>query len=218
MINYINLLPFKIYAKKLNLHFKTTYPAKLNRDFLFKRIDAGFISSFAGFDAFLSHKNAPLGIISKGAVWSVLLLPNEAKDDYQSASSNALSKALGLSGEILIGDRALKLHYKNKNKANFTDLGQIWWEKQNLPFTFGLLCINAKRALYQKIAKNFAKTPIKIPQYILQSVSKEHQIPPKYIISYLKQIHYAMGTKEIAGLRRFYRICRLKRISRPKRF
>ena len=115
-IDYLNLLPFDVYLKASSLStqqkrmiaYKKSYPAKLNKDFLFSRIDAGFVSSIMALGDKKIASN--IGIIAKGEVWSVVAIPNENQEDYQSATSNALAKVLGVSGEIRIGDRAL--HYK----------------------------------------------------------------------------------------------------------
>ena len=108
-IDYLNLLPFDVYLKASSLStqqkrmiaYKKSYPAKLNKDFLFSRIDAGFVSSIMALGDKKIASN--IGIIAKGEVWSVIAIPNENQEDYQSATSNALAKVLGVSGEIRIG-------------------------------------------------------------------------------------------------------------------
>lgn len=222
-IAYINLLPFDVFIKKYPLpsHFKAfiahrqSYPARLNKDFLFKRIDAGFISSIAGYES-VRHKRATMaGIIAKGAVWSVLLLPNAQKDDYQSASSNALAKVLGLKGEVLIGDRALV--YKLSGKSAI-DLGEKWWEKHHLGFSFGRLCFNKYGRFYTHLAQTFVRQNVKIPFYILLQRSAQSGVKSSDILRYLTHIHYRIGKKESLALSRFYTQLRLKHIQRPKRF
>ena len=141
-IDYLNLLPFDVFIKKYPLYsgfkqfiqLKKSYPSKLNEDFLFKRIDAGFISSIAGYHCSLKHKTTNSGIIAKGSVWSVFVIPKPQNNDYQSATSNALCKVLGLNGEVLIGDRALLYRYKG---GTHMDMGKIWYQKKHLPFIFG---------------------------------------------------------------------------------
>ena len=123
-IEFLNLLPFDMFIKsyplpsrfKQILFAKSSYPSKLNQSFLFNRIDAGFISSIAGVESHrkLNGKYATKsGIIAKGAVWSVLVRHVSPKADFQSDTSNALSKVLNLKGEVLIGDKALLWLYKN---------------------------------------------------------------------------------------------------------
>ncbi|RDU67099.1 menaquinone biosynthesis protein [Helicobacter didelphidarum] len=123
-IEYLNLLVFDIFVKqyptssyfKINFNLKKSYPAKLNRDFLFHRIDAGFISSIAGMKSYRRKKTCNAGIIANKEVWSVLVLPLDSKRDYQSATSNALSQVLNLKGEVLIGDRALQYYFQQTKK------------------------------------------------------------------------------------------------------
>lgn len=222
-IDYLNLAPFDVFIKSypLNSGFKKylqshkSYPSKLNKEFLFKRIDAGFISSIAGYHSFIKNHHTKSGIIAKGAVWSVLLIPREEKDDYQSATSNALCQVLGLKGEVIIGDKALQYRYKNQPHL---DMGETWFKLHKLPFVFGLLCFNKHQKLYQKISESFNKKPIKIPQYILREYSKRLEIDQKYILEYLKHIYYKIDSKELMGLQRFYRELLFKKIKKPMRF
>ena len=107
-ISYLNLLPFDVFIKKYPTpcYFKTflglrkSYPARLNKDFLRKRIDAGFISSIAGYESMRLGRATNAGIIARGAVWSVIAIHKGQKDDYQSASSNALAKVLDVKGRF----------------------------------------------------------------------------------------------------------------------
>ena len=248
-IDYLNLAPFDIFIKayplpssfKKFLHLHRSYPAKLNKDFLFGRIDAGFISSIAGYSSHQKGLATTSGIIAKGAVWSVLVLPHDAKKDYQSATSNALCEVLGLQGEVLIGDRALSRHYaqnhakarqareqrssaKKPQKYNKSDrskdidMGEAWFERHGLPFVFGRLCFNKHASIYAKLSKHFSQKRIKIPHYLLESYAAKSQIDKKYIQEYLKHIYYHIGTKEMLGLKRFYRELLFRRIKKPMRF
>ncbi len=220
-IDYLNLVPFDVFIKQyptqssftMFLNHHKSYPANLNREFLFRRIDAGFISSIAGMKA----KKTNSAIISYGAVWSVISIKKANKLDYQSASSNALSKILKINGEVLIGDRALQ--YKLQNPSdNFIDLGFAWHEKHHLPFVFGLLCYNAHSEFYNKLSRDFNKKTIHIPQYLLDYYAKNTNIDKNDIRCYLKQIHYKVSFKPQVALKRFYRFVRLCSIKPPKRF
>lgn len=216
-INYLNLVPFDIFIKKypttsafkVFLNHHKSYPAKLNKEFLFRRIDAGFISSIAGRNAQKTNS----GIVAQGAVWSVIVIPqNRTKGDYQSASSNALARILGIKGEVLIGDRALK--YKLSGK-NYIDLGEKWFEKHRLPFVFGLLCFNKNAKFYRAISAKFNATRIKIPQYLLAHYAQNSGISKRDILEYLTRIHYKITPKGKVALNRFYRLARLKRVKIP---
>ena len=225
-IDYLNLLPFDVcvkayplpsYMKKCIL-LKKSYPARLNQDFLFGRIDAGFISSIAGFQSHYAHKVCPSGIIAKGAVWSVIVKKGSGFD-YQSDTSNALSQVLGLQGEVLIGDRALAF---KRDGGEFEDMGEKWWERTGLPFVFGRLCFRAHGELVGRISrafnKRYATKRKKIPYYMLAAAARKSGIESRYILEYLEHIFYAIGAKEKQGLERFYREVRLGRIKRPHRF
>lgn len=222
-IEYLNLLPFDVFVKKYPtsssfkkfLQLKKSYPSKLNGDFLHKRIDAGFISSIAAYFPTRLHHITKAGIIARGAVWSVIAIPQESGEDYQSASSNALAKVLHIKGRILIGDRALR--YK-LNDGVYQDLGQEWWKKYHLGFTFGRLCYNAHRDFYEKLASNFIRKRIKIPRYILIQNALRTEISPHDIKAYLTHIHYNITKKEEIALQRFYTALRLNHIKKPSRF
>lgn len=220
-IDYLNLLPFDVFIKryplpsqfKAMIAYRKSYPAKLNQDFLFGRIDMGFVSSIMAYQDRKIIQSA--GIVSKGEVWSVLALPNQNKKDYQSATSNALIEVLGIKGEVLIGDRALG--YK-LGGGEAKDLGLLWWEKTHLPCVFGIFGARVGRELAQKISNHFSKSKIKIPYYLLQQRSFQTQIPAKSILEYLQKIHYKIGEKEKQGLRYFHRQLLFLGIKRPKRF
>lgn len=222
-IDYLNLAPFDVFIKsypttsgfKKFLQLNKSYPSKLNQNFLFKRIDAGFISSIAGYYSYRKHKITPSGIIAKGKVWSVIVMPTSQSEDYQSATSNALCKVLGLKGEVLIGDRALA--YKHKGGEHI-DMGEMWYQKKHLPFVFGRFCYNSNADFYKNLSKQFNRKKVKIPYYILNEYSKKTAIPRKYILEYLKHIYYKIGPKEREGLKRFYRELLFKRIKKPSRF
>lgn len=222
-IEYLNLLPFDVFIKrypttsgfKKFLEVKKSYPANLNRNFLRRRIDAGFISSIAGYSFAQRRKMTKAGIIAKGEVWSVIVIPTKDSDDYQSASSNALAKVLGVSGEVLIGDRALQ--YKIAG-GGYIDLGLKWWERHHLGFSFGRMCVNSHWEFYEKLANAFIVKRVKIPHYILTQRVKQNHISREDILRYLDRIHYRVGYKEELALKRFYSALRLKRIKRPKRF
>lgn len=220
-IDYLNLLPFDVFLKSLPLSsqfkamatYKKSYPAKLNKDFLFLRFEAGFFSSILAYgDAKIA---LDCGIVAYGEVWSVLVLPREDKQDYQSASSNALAQVLGIKGEVLIGDRALAYQF---NGGEAIDLGQAWWDKKRLPFVFGLFCASKNRSQAQKIASSFSKKKIKIPYYLLKQASQRSGIKSQNILLYLQKISYRIGRKEKRGLKAFHRELLFSGIKKPKRF
>ena len=72
---------------------------------------------------------------------------------------------MNLHGKVLIGDAALK-YYLDGGEG--IDLAEAWYEKTKLPFVFARLCYNKHNACIKKLAKQFAKKKVKIPQYILK--------------------------------------------------
>ena len=227
-IDYLNLLPFEVFIRsyptpsnfRLFYKKKQSYPSKLNQEFLFKRIDAGFISSIMS----INHKNnkglfvSKVGIVAKRKVLSVICLKQEEGDDYQSSTSNALLKVLGLKGKVLIGDRALQERLKYPQSKDLIDLAECWFLKEHLPFVFGILCVQKNYDFFAKVIQGFQKTNVKIPHYLLCEYSQKTNISKQDILSYLGNISYKIDKKANCGLKRFHRKIRLLNIKPPKRF
>ena len=205
-IEYLNLLPFHIFMKRftksnqqaMSMEYKKGVPADVNAKFLSRRVDAAFISSIHA----KNYLHVELGIIAKKEVLSVLVIPNdENTNDAESATSNVLANVLGIKGEVLIGDKALKYYLSS---ALHVDLAKEWNTRYNSPFVFALLCYHNQAKLYNKIQKNFLKQKIKIPQYILNQASLRTKISKKDILMYLKYISYDLDKKAKLGLKKFY--------------
>ncbi len=196
-IDYINLLPFYIFLKrrvkssryKQTLNYKKNFPSKINENFQKRRVEAAFISSIKS----AKFKCLKVGIVAKKEVYSVIVKKGRYKEDSHSATSNVLAKILKINGEVLIGDKALKAYLEDKN--SYIDLAKAWREKTSLPFVFARLCFHKKKKFYKKIAKDFTKTKIKIPQYILKKYSNSRGIEQKDILNYLKLIEYKIDFK-----------------------
>ncbi len=206
-IEYLNLLPFHVFMKRfarssqqsMSMNYYKDVPAKTNKKFLFRRVDAAFISSIRA----KNYQHVNLGIIAKKEVLSVLVIPNEKSvSDSASETSNVLAKILNVHGEVIIGDKALRYYLQKKQHV---DLAKMWNEKHNLPFVFALLCFHKDRNLYKKIEKNFLKRKVKIPRYILNEASERTKIHQEEILNYLKYISYNLDTKAKKGLVKFYK-------------
>ena len=203
-ISYLNLLPFQVFLKryisnntaKMTFRNKRAVPSAINKAFKRKAIHAAFISSIES----RKCKCTDLGIIAHKKVYSVLLLEGKNQADPASATSNQLAKVLDLQGQVLIGDVALK-HYLAGGKG--IDLAQAWHQKTGLPFVFARLCYNKHGDSVQKLARTFANTKTKIPQYILKHEAKKRGITTKELTWYLKHIYYEMDWKSKKGLKRF---------------
>ena len=228
-IDYLNLLPFEVFIRSypkpsqfwLFYKKKKSYPAYLNKEFLFGRIDAGFVSSITALRArYEKFKPANVGIIAKKRVISVICLPKESGEDYQSATSNALLKVLRLQGRVLIGDRALLevLEQHKRGERNYIDMGEKWAQREHLPFVFGRLCVRQNRAFYTKMMHAFTKKRVKIPQYILQKAESQSGVCKQEILKYLQVLSYKIDKKANFGVERFYRKLRILGIKPPKRF
>ena len=185
--------------QKLAMEYKKNVPAKVNRDFLRKSVDAAFISSIKA----QKQNHVNLGIIAKKNVRSVLVIPSkESKSDVESASSNLLANILHIQGEVIIGDKALRYALKN---SDYIDLAEVWHKKYNLPFVFALLCYHKDKKLYKKIEKEFLKREVKIPQYLLKEASKRTNIETQEIRNYLKLISYRVDYKAKKAVKKFYK-------------
>ena len=203
-ISYLNLLPFQLFLKqhiadnasKMAFRYKRAVPSKINKALKRRAINAAFISSIAS----KKCKCTDLGIIANQKVYSVLLLKGEDASDPASASSNHLAKVLNLQGQVLIGDAALKYYLSG---GEGVDLAEAWYQKTGLPFVFARLCYNKHGKAIKKLAKKFAKTKVKIPQYILKKEAEKRDITPKQLTWYLEQIYYTMGYKEKQSLKKF---------------
>ncbi len=212
-IDFINLLPFHIYIKKnipssqikSIIEYKKSYPSNINKKYKKRKVDSAFISSIAS----RNEKYLDFGIIAQKDVLSVLVIPGNEQDDFQSETSNALAKVLGYKGQVLIGDKALKYYHANKN-SDFIDLAQAWNDKYNLPFVFAVLCYSSNKILLDKYTRKFNKRHIKIPQYILEQYSKRTGISKQNILEYLKKIDYNLGIKEKRALKLFLKLTKEK--------
>jgi chorismate dehydratase len=216
-IDYINLLPFHIFLKKQPLHnsfkqsiaYKKSYPAKLNERLKKRQIDAAIVSSIAS--AHKNFKTINTGIVATKEVQSVLVKAGDYKQDPHSATSNLLAKILKVEGEVVIGDKALKLYLANPQ--DYTDLAKLWYEKHNLPFVFARLSVNRYYDFYNRIGKKFANQKIFIPYYILNKYAEERGVKAEEIKTYLKNLSYKIDAKASCGLKTFLRASRLFKIT-----
>lgn len=203
-ISYLNLLPFQVFLKrylqgnaaKMSFRYKRAVPSQINKALKRKEVNAAFISSVAS----AKCKCTDLGIIADKKVYSVLLLEGSYQADPASETSNQLVRVLNLQGKVLIGDEALK-HYLRGGKG--TDLAEAWHKETRLPFVFARLCYNKHEEAIQRLAYSFARTKVRIPQYILKKEARKRGITPKQLTWYLTHIHYKMDNKAKKSLKLF---------------
>ncbi len=203
-ISYLNLLPFQLFLKrylpdnasKMSFRYNRAVPSQINKALKRRSINAAFISSIES----KKCKCTDLGIIANEKVYSVLLLEGEEAKDPASATSNRLAEVLELKGKVLIGDAALKYYLEG---GEGIDMAEAWHDKTGLPFVFARLCYNRHERSIQKLAKVFAKSKVRIPQYVLKNEAKKRGITPKQLTWYLEQIYYTMGYKEKRALKKF---------------
>jgi len=197
-IDYLNLLPFHLFIKRYNIKTKEGYPSQINRMFDKKLVEAGFISSIKS----KNKKCFDVGIIANKKVMSVLVCEGKNRDDFESNTSNVLAKILHLKGEVIIGDKALQIYFKDLK--NCKDLANEWYKKYKLPFVFARFCVNKNYKQYEKLINKFLKTKVKIPQYILKQKAKKLGLTTKEVKNYLNLIYYKMGYKEKRSLKIFF--------------
>lgn len=199
-IEYLNLLPFHVFMKKsgASLRYKKGVPSAINHAFKTRRVDAAFISSIES----KPYRCLNAGIVAHKKVYSVLVLPGVAKNDTASATSNALAEKLGIKGEVIIGDRALK-HFLTTGEG--VDLATAWYEAHGLPFVFARLCYHKNTCQFHKHVVRFLKTRTKIPYYLLLQASKKSGLTPLDILWYLAHIHYRIEAKEKKSLHLFFK-------------
>ncbi len=203
-ISYLNLLPFQVFLKryiknsatKMSFRYKRAVPSQINKALKRREVNAAFISSITS----QKCKCTNLGIIANRKVYSVLLLKGEDESDPASASSNQLAKILDLKGRVLIGDAALK-HYLDGGEG--IDLAEVWHRETGLPFVFARLCYNRHGKTIKKLAYDFSRTKVKIPQYILKQEAKKRGITAKQLSWYLEHIYYDMDDKAKKSLKLF---------------
>lgn len=213
LIDFINLLPLYTHFKKSSLpsytkktiDYKKTYPSKLNQALKKRQIHAAIISSIESNRQ--KYKNLNIGICANKKVLSVLVEKNSNFSlDFESATSNMLSRVLGLNGKVIIGDKALK-SYLDNGKENYIDMCSKWYEKTKLPFCFARFSYIANHNKLNKTLKTFNKNSntknkrVKIPNYILDKYSKSRQISQKDIKIYLEHIYYTIDKKEQKALK-----------------
>ncbi len=91
----------------------------------------------------------------------MLVVDTKNAFDKESASSNALSQALGLKGEVLIGNKALQFYYSNPKK-DFIDLAALWYEK-TLAVCFWAFVLLPKQGFLQALVFSFQASKNKNP-------------------------------------------------------
>jgi len=206
-INYTNLATFHIFVKqykissrfKQSMNYHQSHPANINKKFKTRRVDAAFISSAESFRG--NFKTYHVGIVANKKVKSVIIKKGENKKDLESASSNLLATILGVKGEVIIGDKALKAYLKNPKE--YEDLCSLWYRKYKLPFVFARFCVNKKHKFYEKLIKKFVNTKVKIPQYLLKQYSKKLGISSHDIEDYLDLISFRIDYYGKKGLGKF---------------
>lgn len=206
-INYTNLATFHIFVKqhinssrfKQSMNYHQSYPANINKKFKTRRVDAAFISSAKSFRG--NFKTYDVGIIANKKVQSVLIKQGDDKKDIESASSNLLATILGVKGEVIIGDKALKAYLKNPD--DYDDLCSLWYAKYQLPFVFARFCVNKNHKFYERLIEEFVNKKVKIPTYLLNQYSKRLGISSRDLKVYWDLISFNINYKEKRGLKKF---------------
>jgi chorismate dehydratase len=208
-IRYLNLLPFQLFLKRARLsnqtkqamRYRRDVPSAINLAFKRRRVDAAFISSVVSRHC----RCTQLGIIADGPVYSVFVVPGEGQEDVESATSNQLARILGLHGEVLIGDKALR-YFLDGGRG--IDLGAEWQQRTGLPFVFARLCYNRHGKQIERLAKKFGRTRTRVPQGVLRRESARRGMQPQQVAWYLQHIEYRIDHRGRRALRRFWKLSR----------
>ncbi|UFH59376.1 MqnA/MqnD/SBP family protein [Sulfurovum mangrovi] len=203
-ISYLNLLPFQLFLKKhirsnaakMAFGYKRAVPSQINASLKRGEVNAAFISSIES----RRRQCTDLGIIANKKVYSVFVIPGKEEIDPASATSNRLAKVLDLKGQVLIGDQALKYYLSG---GEGIDLAEAWYAETKLPFVFARLCYNRHKKNVEALAKEFAHTKVRIPQYMLKREAKKRGITPKEVLWYLEHINYTMDYRSKKALKLF---------------
>jgi chorismate dehydratase len=139
--------------------------------------------------------------VAKGAVKSVIIKPGAQKNDNESATSNRLARVLGLTGEVFIGDKALRKYLRSPD--DYVDLAEKWSGETGLPFVFGRFCFNRNGERYKKLSHEFNNQKIKIPHYVMSGEATQKGFSYKEAKEYLALISYRVGAKEERGFALF---------------
>jgi len=207
-IEYLNLLPFHLFLKRYLRNSvekkawlkRGSVPSDINRAFRARRIDAAVISSVKS----RGCRCSDFGIAADGEVQSVLLLPGAPRRDRESDTSNALAKVLGVEGEVIIGDKALR--YRIEHPGAALDLAALWKEREGLPFVFARLCAHPRHiGRIRRLTRLFFAKPTRIPYRVLRAEARKRGITPEQLQTYLERIHYRLGWREKRALKRFLR-------------
>jgi chorismate dehydratase len=211
-IEYLNLLPFYIFVQKnvRNSQFKQIMnyqkgvPSYINKLFETKKVDFAFISSIKS----ANFNCSSLGIISNKEVWSVIVKKGENLKDSDSETSNKLAEILNIKGQVIIGDKALKIYFnkdnsKNKNNNNIiiSDLSLEWYKKYKLPFVFAKLCFHKKRKFIKNLSKKFYRPYI--PFYIQKKYIRKIGITRIQMLEYLNKIDFICNNKSKKSFKLF---------------
>jgi predicted solute-binding protein len=112
-------------------------------------------------------------------------------------------------GRLLIGDEALRLGSESSGSPGFTDLGALWKQKTNHPFTFARWLartgdIGAQLAGMVREARDWSMLHL---HEIIDPLAELHHFEPTIVDRYLRQnITYMFGPREEAGMREFFRL------------
>ncbi len=205
-IDYLNLLPFHVFMKRylrysqkqMSLRYGRGVPSKINAQFERREVDVAFISSIKA----KKYRYHNIGIVAKREVQSVLLLESKEQIcDSASATSNVLAAVLGLNGEVVIGDRALKMYVDG---VDGIDLAKQWYVQHKLPFVFALLCYHTHKRGSARVASAFKKSSKRVPHYLLRDAAARSGVGEVYIREYLLKISYELDHNAHRSLRLFW--------------
>jgi len=110
-------------------------------------------------------------------------------------------------GVLIIGDRALTFLWKHQRQAGFTDLGELWKERTNLPFTFAMWIAKdgdtgASLAPLMREARDWSLLHL---NEMLDPLAARYGFEASHIDQYFRRnVTYLFGPREQEGLKRFF--------------
>ena len=175
---------------------------------------------------------APVGVAADGPVRSVLLRfrrsparTRRVRRDPASATSNALAALLlgrevrmvdspAADAEVVIGDRAL---FPRRPAVATVDLAAAWRERTGLPFVFAVWAVRRDFPEKERVARLVGEAR-RLGEERLEKIAarfaRERGGSAAFWYDYLRRsVHYRLGPRDLAGLRRFRRCLALGRLA-----
>ena len=114
-------------------------------------------------------------------------------------------------GRLVIGDPALSYASESSDQSGFSDLGALWKEQTNLPFTFAQWIarngdIAGELTKLVREARDWSMLQL---HEIIEPLAGRYDFKPSLVDRYLRQnVTYMFSLREETGLREYFRLAR----------